>query len=412
VPFGFKGGYLSELWQTAVLLEGKSAGSGLGLATQSVLWSDAEVFTAYPECVGNSMMFLATAYAAKLACKTPWKTPIELMERLLPEIYKYAKRITGRSPLRQTFAFNALVAVDNAAWMQYCSAENIKDFSAMIPEEFRSVLSSRHNSLACIPLIAYKVPMSEVVKAVGDGSCLLKIKIGSDPAGDGSQEKMLEWDKNRLSEIHDAVKNLETPHTESGHVLYYLDANGRYEGKETLMRFLAHAEKIGALERIILFEEPFPEGRKIDIRKIPVSLAADEGAHTDNEARKLLDMGYGAIVLKPIAKTLSMSLKIAKIAQERGVPCLCADLTVNPILVDWNKNVAARIPPLPGMKIGALESNGHQNYQNWDVMKSYHPHHEAGWTQIKNGLFHLDEDFYSVSGGIFDVSTHYLNLLK
>jgi len=44
-------------------------------------------------------------------------------------------------------------------------------------------------------------------------------------------------------------------------------------------------------------------------------------------------MGYGAITLKPIAKTMSMSLKIAQLAYERSIPCFCADLTVNPILV-------------------------------------------------------------------------------
>ena len=43
-PFGFKGGYLSELWQVVVRLEcGEFSGVGTGI--QSVLWSDASVFS-------------------------------------------------------------------------------------------------------------------------------------------------------------------------------------------------------------------------------------------------------------------------------------------------------------------------------------------------------------------------------
>ena len=53
-------------------------------------------------------------------------------------------------------------------------------------------------------------------------------------------------------------------------------------------------------------------------------------------------MGYQAIALKAIAKTLSMTLKIAKVAHDHNVPCFCADLTVNPILVEWNRAVAAQ----------------------------------------------------------------------
>ena len=38
-PFGFKGGTLSELWQTAVRLTLDSGASGMGVGVQSVLWS-------------------------------------------------------------------------------------------------------------------------------------------------------------------------------------------------------------------------------------------------------------------------------------------------------------------------------------------------------------------------------------
>lgn len=409
--FGFKGGYLSELWQSVVGLEDNSGQSGLGIGTQSVLWSDSEVFTKHPESVGNSMMFMTTAFAAKTAMEISWQTPLELNDALLPIVYEYAKKITGNPNLRLTFALNALVAVDNAAWMLYCRANNITSFDNMLPLEFNPALSSRHSKLSCIPLISYKVPVSEIAKNIDQGYGLLKIKIGSDPEGDGDLGKMLEWDKRRLTEIHQAAKDRETPHTVSGHVLYYLDANGRYDSRDRLMRFLDHAGKIGALDRIILLEEPFPEETEINVTDIPVRLAADESAHSDREAVARIERGYGAIALKPIAKTMSMSLKIAKLAHGKKIPCFCADLTVNPILVDWNKNVAARLSPLPGMKLGVLESNGHQNYKNWDTMKSYHPCSGSPWIEIKDGIFQLGDEFYRKSGGILESSKHYQGLL-
>jgi hypothetical protein len=108
---------------------------------------------------------------------------------------------------------------------------------------------------------------------------------------------------------------------------------------------------------------------------------------------------------------MSMSLKIAEIAHKKGVPCFCADLTVNPVMVDWNKNVAARLAPLPGMKIGVLESNGHQNYSKWQKMKEYHPCYGKKWIETIDGLFNLDNDFYSMSGGIFEKSDYYESLV-
>ena len=43
-PFGFKGGYLNELWQVVSKIETGDE-YGIGLGVQSVLWSDANVFS-------------------------------------------------------------------------------------------------------------------------------------------------------------------------------------------------------------------------------------------------------------------------------------------------------------------------------------------------------------------------------
>jgi L-alanine-DL-glutamate epimerase-like enolase superfamily enzyme len=332
-----------------------------------------------------------------------------LLERIFPGLEDYARQITGNPRLRKTFTLNALVALDNAAWLLYAKENGIDTFDDLIPLEYRSVLSFRHDKVAGIPLVSYNIPADEIKTAVEQGYFFMKIKIGQP----GTQKEMLEKDKSRLTSIHEAIGNTETRYTENGKLPYYLDANGRYKEKETLLRFLDHAGKIGALEQIVIIEEPFAEEFRSDVSDIPVNLAADESAHTDSDALERIHMGYGSIALKAIAKTLSMTLKIAAVAHKNNIPCFCADLTVNPVLVEWNKNVAARIGPFPGIgNIGLMESNGHQNYSNWDAMMGYHPRGNAPWVKATGGVYELGDEFYNTGGGIFDPMPHYEELFK
>ena len=411
-PFGFKGGYLTEAWQASVRLADAAGHEGVGLATQSVLWSDSGVFCANSESAGNAMMFLATARAGELARATDWQTPLDLQEKILPDLVAYAKTVTGRKDLRLTFVLNALVALDNAAWVLYARARGMAGFDAMIPEQFRPALSLRNRRIALVPLLSYGVKPDQIQAILRKGYPLLKIKIGSDPAGDGDPEKMLEWDIRRMREIHDLADGMETPHTDSGRISYYLDANGRYPSRDLLSRFLDAARAMGALERILILEEPFPEEKPIDVTGLPVRIAADESAHSEADVLERIHLGYRAIALKPIAKTLSMTLKMLKVAHEKGVPCFCADLTVTPILVEWNKNVAARIAALPGMKTGVVETNGAQNYRNWADLCKRHPFEGRPWTNPIDGVFELDDEFYSVSGGILADSPYYSKRLR
>ncbi|MCA1808793.1 MAG: L-alanine-DL-glutamate epimerase, partial [Lentisphaerae bacterium] len=382
------------------------------LGTQSVLWSDAAVFAGHQEDAANAMMLVTTEYAAERAAQTDWDSPLELLDSLLPDVLDFARQVTRTPNLRPTFALNAMVAVDNAAWMLHAREHGYSSFDAMVPEMFQPALSCRHRRLVNIPLVSYNLPVDDVIRAVDQGACLLKIKIGADPDGDGDRAKMLDWDRQRLTDIHRAVGDQGTKLTDCGNVLYYLDANGRYDTPDRLLSLLDHMDKIGALDRILLLEEPFAEGAALDLSNIPVRLAADESAHSDQDALALIQMGYGAIALKPIAKTMSMSLKIARLAHTRQVPCFCADLTANPVLVDWNKNVAARLPALPGMQVGVLESNGNQNYARWADMEAYHPHAGASWIRPADGMFTLDDNFYRSSGGILDVGAHYMEIIN
>lgn len=410
-PMGFKGGYLSELWQVAVRLECGEC-SGIGAGIQSVLWSDAAVFAANSQADGNRLMYDMTRYALTLAEGMEFTDPFSLLEELFPKVWEYGKKITGRPELRATFALNALVPVDFAAWQLYGKLQGTEDFMSLVPERCLAALSGRQETLCSIPLVTYGMDMEAVKKLVADGYFFLKVKIGSDPDKDGDPEKMLAWDMQRLTDIHNAVKDIPTPYTESGHIPYYLDANGRYDSVERLERLLAHAEKIGALERIAILEEPFPEEYLADVSHLPVRIAADESAHTVEDAVERMNLGYRAIALKPIAKTLSMTLNILEQAHKRGIPCFCADLTVNPWMVDFNKNIAARIDPLPGMKIGVLESNGSQNYANWDTMRSYHPLFGQLDFDPHGGIYTTGNDFYETCGGMFHSPAYYEQLSK
>jgi L-alanine-DL-glutamate epimerase-like enolase superfamily enzyme len=394
---------MTEIWQTMAMLESDAGTRKVGLCTQNVLWSDAQVFAGHSESGGNALMFALTERALQLAEGRSFETPVELLEGLLDEVYEYGKVLTGNPHLRKTFALNALVGLDNAAWLLYAQERGITSFDDLIPAAYKPALSSRHEQVASIPLMAYSIPISEITEAVDQGYFFMKIKIGQP----GTQQEMLEKDKARLSAIHEAIGHVRTHHSKDGKLPYYFDANGRYEKKETLQKLLDHAEKIGALDQIALIEEPFPEALETNVDDLGVRIAADESAHTDEDAIRRIEMGYQAIALKAIAKTLSMTMKIAQAAHERNVPCFCADLTVNPILVEWNKAVAARLAPFPGLGLGLLETNGHQNYKGWERMVSYHPYAGASWSQTADGVFNLNDDYYEKSGGILAPSPHY-----
>ena len=48
-PFGFKGGAITNVWQSIAMLENEAGTQKMGLGTQSVLWSDSKVFAAHSE---------------------------------------------------------------------------------------------------------------------------------------------------------------------------------------------------------------------------------------------------------------------------------------------------------------------------------------------------------------------------
>jgi hypothetical protein len=407
-PSGFKGGFMTEFWQTVARLESDSGRSHIGLGTQNVLWCDPAVLAKHSESAANALMLAVTDRALQMVVGETFTSPIELLERMLPEVHEFARRVTGLPGLRRTFALNALVPVDNAAWLLYANENGIRSFDEMIPSEYRAGLSHRNRTVASLPSVTYGLPIEAVSQAAADGYCVIKLKLGSP----GTQAEMLEKDIARLTEVHRAVAGRRTRHTADGRLRYDLDPNQRYERKETLLRLLDAARRIGALEQIALVEEPFADENDEHVRDVPVLVVADESVTRASDAARRIEQGYGGFALKAIAKTLSETLKIAKLAHERRLVCMAADLTVNPVLVDWNKNVAARLAPLPGFTSGMMETNGHQQYRRWSEMSGYHPCADASWRRVQDGVFVLDDDFYARSGCVLDEPAHYRQLVR
>ena len=406
-PFGFKGGAIREIWQTAAVLEDADGTQACGMGCQGVLWSDAAVFAAQSPAAGSSMMYLISDFAARQLEGKAFADPFAAMDAILPAVREYGRMITGRPDLRETFLLNALVPVDLALWKLYAKKSGIRSFDGLIPPALKQTMGHRYDRIQTIPLVSYGVTLDEVRSLIEEGFFFLKIKIGSDPMGDGDPDKMLAWDKERLTQIHRLAKDVATPYTDSGHIAYYLDANGRYDSKERLSELLRHAEEIGMLERTIILEEPFPEEYLCSVADLPVRVAADESAHSAADVAKRIRLGYGAIALKPIAKSLTTTFRMIEEASRCGVPCFCADLTVGPLQVEVNKTVAARLACLPGLKLPVVESNGWQNYLNWDAMCEYSPSYQKSWTNRVNGGYELSPEFYEQSAGILEDYPHY-----
>jgi L-alanine-DL-glutamate epimerase-like enolase superfamily enzyme len=408
-PFGFKGVYLNDLWAVAAMLESSSGTRHVGLQTQVLAWSDINVFTSVSEHDGNLLMVKTLDYALQRVKGMTFTNPVDLQSEIFNDVHSFGQKLTGRQNLRKTFTLNSMVALDNALWMMYATENGYETFDEMIPPEYRKALGNHHEQVAHVPLMAYGIPLEEIRQAVDEGYFFMKIKIGRP----GTQEEMLAGDMARIEEIHKLIGNRETPYTLNGKIPYYFDANGRYEKKETLEKLIDHARKIGMFDQIAIIEEPFPEEADIYVGDMGVRIVADESAHNEEDVVTRIQMGYGAIALKAAAKTLSMTMKMAKAADENNIPCFLADLTCIPILVDWNKNVASRLSPFPGIKnMGLLESNGHQNYVNWENLISYCTFPEASWIGSKQGLYHLDKGFYEKSGGILATSDHYKALFN
>lgn len=407
-PFGFKGRYIDTLWHTVV--KGESDMFSAACPTvQSVLWSDERVFEAFDHDDANEKMQEITKFALSLVEGKNLMRPDMFLENSFSEIKAKADEICGLD-VRQTFVLNSLVGFDIMLWTLWAKERGITRFDGIIPEYAARCMTNRNKTLAQIPLVSYGVSLESVKELLDDRMAVLKIKIGykspEAKSHEEDMEKMLEWDKLRLSNIHELAKCYKSDLTDNGNIKYYLDANGRYDSIERIEELLDHAEKIGAIDDIILLEEPFAMSSDIDVSKLGVVVAADESAHSAEDVKRMASLGYRAVALKPIAKTMSETFRMLDAAEKNGMSCFCADLTVPPLLVLWNMQFASRIKPLKGLKCGCIEVNGDTNYSDWESMKSFLPKGASIERRVV-GRFSLDDDFFSecklfAKNGYFD----------
>lgn len=399
--FGFKGGALTELWQIYAEITLDNGLTAEGQSIQSVLWSDGAVFAHWGQQKGNEHMLSLTRFALEQLVGMELEAPPEMLRKLLPKLMEYGRVITENPDLRTTFALNAMTGIDFCLWKLYRKESGAPDFESLTAP-FSCGLNCRQEKLGLIPLLTYDTSEAQIRELAENGCFLFKIKIGSNPGGRNDLEEMLTWDTQRLKQIHQILSVYDTPWTDCGKPLYYIDANGRYDSRARLERFLAAAGEMGALERIVLLEEPFAENNQQSVCGLPVLIAADESAHCAEDAQRLMDeFGFTAMALKPIAKTLSVSLEVLDAAHKRSVPCFCADLTVNPTMVELNKRFAAGLKALPGLKIGVFETNGQQNYVNWDALCAASPAYGKPWAQPEQGQYILNYEYYQNDGNLW-----------
>lgn len=407
-PFGFKGSAFHEKWNLIVRLRDDQGNEAFGIGGLAVLWSDPDVFSTHTEMGGNVLQTALLEYALQQVKDRDFSDPPALFDALVSDVHTYGKTITQNPNLRLTFTLISLVALDNAAWMLYAKQQGHTAFEALIPKPYRPYLSNRQTHIALVPTVSYTLPMDELSTILEEGAYILKIKIGHP----GQEAEMVAKDQAWLTQIHTLAKNHETPMTDSGHILYYLDANGRYEKKESMAQLLDHAEKEGILDRIMLIEEPFQNPETTDVLGLPTRFAGDESLHTVEDVRTRLEQGYGAMAIKPAGKTLSLAFRMVEAASQVNVPCFVADNACVPVLVEWNKNVAARLPAFPGIRGGLMESNGPESYGTWDQLLSEYPLPDASWLRSQKGAFVLDENYYAQSGGIFLEPKSYTRLFR
>lgn len=405
-PFGFKGSAFHEKWNMVVRVRDDVGNEAFGLGGLAVLWSDAKVFEAHTEMGGNVLQAAVLEYALQRATDVDFESPLELFDAIVDDVYAFGKQITGHAQLRRTFILIAMVALDNAAWLLYAKREGLTSFDEMIPSTYEPLLSHRQRHVALVPAVGYTLPMDELKGLLDNGSYMLKIKIGHP----GTENEMVEKDKGWLSQIHKLAKDYETSMTDSGQVLYYLDANGRYGEKESMAQVLDHADREGFLDRVVLIEEPFARPNEVDVLGLPARFAGDESIETVADVKTRVEQGYGAMAIKPAGKTLSLAFGMIEAASAAGVPCFVADNACVPVLVEWNKNVEARLPHFPGVKGGLMESNGPENYATWSRMLSEYPLPDAAWLRPQKGAFVLGEGYYAHSGGIFEEPKFYTDL--
>ncbi|MHC4915860.1 MAG: hypothetical protein ACYTGB_10250 [Planctomycetota bacterium] len=405
-PFGFKGSKFHEKWTPVVRLAGEDGGQAVGVGGLAPLWSDHRVFAAHDETGANVLQMSVLEHALELVAGREFADPTGLHDAIIGPAHEYARSTTGLSDLRLTFTLVALSALDYAAWQLHARALGISDFDALIPDGHRDLLPGRQSAVALVPAVGYTLPEETLRELLAAGAYVLKIKIGH--AGDESE--MLRKDVDWLDRIHALASGFETDMTESGRVLYYLDANGRYGEKSSMARLLEHCEGKGYLDRVILVEEPYSRPEDLDVHGLPARFAGDESVESAEDVAARAQQGYTAFAIKTAGKTVSRCFRLIRAALAAGAVPFVADNACVPVMVEWNRNFAARLPAFPGVRGGMMESNGPENYAHWERLLAELPSPDAPWLRAQRGAFRLGDEYFAAGGGIFETPESYSRL--
>src|SRR5437868_1464486 len=92
-PWGFKGGFITECWQSIARVESEAGESAVGLGAQGVLWSDPAVFAGCSEAAGNAKMLLLTSAALDEVKQADFETPLDLLDSLVAAVHARGKVI-------------------------------------------------------------------------------------------------------------------------------------------------------------------------------------------------------------------------------------------------------------------------------------------------------------------------------
>jgi hypothetical protein len=152
---------MREIWQSVALIKSESGIHKIGTCSQSILWLDSQVFASHSESSGNALIYAMTEYGLGFLKGRSFSDPVALLDEIWPEVWEYGKKICSKEDLRQTFALNSLVALDNAVWLLYAAENNISNFDELIPSAYKPALSHHHESIASIPLMAYSIPVGD-----------------------------------------------------------------------------------------------------------------------------------------------------------------------------------------------------------------------------------------------------------
>ena len=253
-PFAFKGSAFHEKWNLIVRLRDEAGTEAYGIGGLAVLWSDAQVFSTHTEMGGNALMVGTLERALQACLGFDWERPQDLLSAVRGVALDFAQVATRRgNDLQPTFVLNALVALDNAAWVLWARRHGTAQFDQWVPDSARSALGQRQPRVALTPAVGYNMPDTQILQLLDDGAAVLKVKIGAP----GNESEMVSGDCQSLRRLEPLIREARTPLTESGRVLLYLDANGRYQSKAALCQLLKEADRLHLLDRIAVLEEPF-----------------------------------------------------------------------------------------------------------------------------------------------------------